>query len=362
MDPLDVPASIGRAVRRSLLGVAAFGVAIGLLATGPAPAVTAAVKCGQTASCGTLTTPVTGNGSGSVVAGTRKISCVYAKEASTGTCSAQFTWPRNQATDNVAVVETPTTGSIACDRLGCAAEGQAHTTTVPLRPGSVVSWQVTFNLSRHKLSVTRSGTGSGTVAIPNLAAWVSLGYPPISCGTACSATYDYGTAVKLAATPAAGAAFSGWSGACAGQGSTCTVTVTADLSTTAMFTLTAAPTPSATPKPTPKPTPRPTASPAPRPTAGPSGSPAPGSAPPVAPAASGSGQPDTASASPSGSGLIAALGGGASASSSVPPDHAPAAASGEVPGAVVFIIAMMVGMLAVLATALAVSLRRGRRA
>jgi Divergent InlB B-repeat domain len=359
LDPLDVPESIVRSIRSGLLAVVAIGLALGVLASGPAPAaMAAAVKCGTTVNCATLSTPINGNGGGSVVAGTRKISCDYAKGTTTGTCSAQFTWPLRQATDSVGVTETPVTGSIACDRLGCAAEGQARATTVDLKPGSVVSWQVTFNLSRHRLGVTRSGTGTGTVAIPNLAAWIALGHAPINCGTACSAMYDYGTAVKLAAAPAAGAVFAGWKGACAGQGSTCTVTVTTDLSTNAVFNLAAVPSP--TPKPTPKPTPRPTASPTPIASATASVGAAPGTVLP-APSPSESGHPDGASPSPSDSGLTAALGATASAAPSVLSAAAPAAASDAVPGAVVFIIGMTVGLLVVLGAAFALNMRPRRR-
>ena len=57
----------------------------------------------------------------------------------------------------------------------------------------------------------------------------------INCGLACSATVASGTAVTLTATPPAGKTFAGWSGACAGTMSTCTVTVNANLSVKANF-------------------------------------------------------------------------------------------------------------------------------
>jgi hypothetical protein len=79
------------------------------------------------------------------------------------------------------------------------------------------------------LGVTVAGAGSGAVtSAPG----------GISCGTECSAEYPSATAVTLAPTPADGSIFSGWSGACAGQGP-CTVTMDGDRSVTATFGLAA---------------------------------------------------------------------------------------------------------------------------
>jgi len=75
------------------------------------------------------------------------------------------------------------------------------------------------------LTVTKSGSGSGTVASSPAG---------ISCGTACSASYTSGTSVTLTATPASGSTFAGWSGACSGTG-TCTLAMTAARSVTATF-------------------------------------------------------------------------------------------------------------------------------
>ncbi len=76
------------------------------------------------------------------------------------------------------------------------------------------------------LSVSKSGTGSGTVTS-------SPG--SINCGAACSDGFSAGTLVTLTATPAAGSVFAGWSGGgCTGTG-TCTVTMNAAASVTATF-------------------------------------------------------------------------------------------------------------------------------
>jgi hypothetical protein len=77
----------------------------------------------------------------------------------------------------------------------------------------------------YTLTVAKAGAGTGTVTSSPAG---------INCGAGCSASFAAGTAVALTATPAAGSAFSGWSGACTGAGS-CSVTMNAAKSVTATF-------------------------------------------------------------------------------------------------------------------------------
>jgi endoglucanase len=77
----------------------------------------------------------------------------------------------------------------------------------------------------YALSVTKNGTGSGTV---------SSSPSGINCGSACTANYSNGTSVTLTATAASGSTFAGWGGACSGTGS-CTVSMSQSRSVTATF-------------------------------------------------------------------------------------------------------------------------------
>ncbi|PYN98559.1 MAG: hypothetical protein DMD91_14845 [Candidatus Rokuibacteriota bacterium] len=74
------------------------------------------------------------------------------------------------------------------------------------------------------LTVTRTGTGAGTVASSPAG---------IDCGATCTGAFAFNTSVTLTATPAAGSVFAGWNGGgCSGILS-CTVTVAAATTVTA---------------------------------------------------------------------------------------------------------------------------------
>ncbi|MBN1889707.1 MAG: hypothetical protein JW850_17050, partial [Thermoflexales bacterium] len=84
----------------------------------------------------------------------------------------------------------------------------------------------TFTLNTYLLSVSKDGTGSGSVTSTPAG---------IACGADCSETYAYGRAVTLTATADTGSTFTGWTGAgCSGVGD-CTVTIDAARSVTAIF-------------------------------------------------------------------------------------------------------------------------------
>jgi len=142
--------------------------------------------------------------------------------------------PSGKPTTVVTLTATPATGSTFNGWSG-ACTGAATTCTVTLDQTQNVS--ADFAPMQMTLSVAKTGTGTGGTL-------TSL-QTGIDCGVACSAVYDWGTVVTLAATPATGSTFSGWSGACTGTATTCTVTLDQSQNVTASFapmqmTLTAA--------------------------------------------------------------------------------------------------------------------------
>ena len=81
------------------------------------------------------------------------------------------------------------------------------------------------------LSVTSSGTGSGTITSAD---------GGINCGTTCMANYWDGEPVTLIASPAQGSLFIGWRNCDLSYGLSCTLTVTAARTATAIFNVPAA--------------------------------------------------------------------------------------------------------------------------
>jgi hypothetical protein len=127
-------------------------------------------------------------------------------------------------------------------RLVFARGDSLYTTSVNAAPGAETllasngafpTWGGPDILSPQTLTVSLSGSGKGTVTGSS-----------ISCPGTCTQSYVSGTQVTLAASPAAGSAFAGWSGACTGLGA-CSVTMSAGQSVTASFAL--KPTPPARP-------------------------------------------------------------------------------------------------------------------
>ena len=76
------------------------------------------------------------------------------------------------------------------------------------------------------LSVARAGSAEGSVTSTPVG---------IDCGGTCSMTVAYGTVVTLTASPAPGASFRTWRGACGGTSPTCILSVSGATSVTAVF-------------------------------------------------------------------------------------------------------------------------------
>ncbi|MBX3274433.1 MAG: InlB B-repeat-containing protein [Sandaracinaceae bacterium] len=161
-----------------------------------------------------LTVTRVGSGSGAVTSSPAGIDC--------GTdCTHEF----DHGT-TVTLTATPDATSTFEGWSG-ACSGTSPTCTV--RVTSPLAVSASFALRPRTLTVTRAGSGNGTV-----------GSSPagISCGGECAATFDHGTTVTLSATAsAADSRFAGWSGACSGSATTCTVSMTEARNVTATFTL-----------------------------------------------------------------------------------------------------------------------------
>lgn len=89
--------------------------------------------------------------------------------------------------------------------------------------------EAVFGPAMHALTITKAGTGQGTVTCN---------------GSACAASYPEGTELALKATPATGSSFAGWSGeGCSGTGTCVVVIEEKDAAVTATFQASAQPPP-----------------------------------------------------------------------------------------------------------------------
>jgi hypothetical protein len=91
--------------------------------------------------------------------------------------------------------------------------GNSPTCTVTMDTSRTLT--ATFTLDQFPLTIEKQGTGAGYVGGP----------ASIDCGPTCTAMFDYNTVVNLRADAANGSVFAGWSGDCAGSGTTCQVTM-----------------------------------------------------------------------------------------------------------------------------------------
>jgi hypothetical protein len=107
---------------------------------------------------------------------------------------------------------------------GCASEPGPTECEVTLN-GAATEVGARFALEQHQLSVTKSGSGAGTVVSAPAR---------IDCGADCAAGFDHGSEVTLTAAAADGSEFKGWSGACAGTHA-CRVTIDAAKTVNAAF-------------------------------------------------------------------------------------------------------------------------------
>ena len=159
----------------------------------------------------------TGNGSGSITSSPAGLNCG-------STCSADFDYGTP-----VTLTANPATGSAFTGwGLGaCQASGTSPTCTVTMDQARTA--QAGFTLEEKRtLLVTKSATGTGTVTSDPAG---------IDCGSTCSEDYDYGTEVTLTATPGPNSEFGGWSGACSGAATSCTVAMSQARTVDAAFPL-----------------------------------------------------------------------------------------------------------------------------
>ena len=159
----------------------------------------------------TLTAADAGTGTGTITSLPSGINCGT-------TCSASFA-----SGTVVKLTATAGTGDKFAGWSG-ACSGNAKTCSVTMNAAKSVT--ATFSPFSVRLTVTKSGAGTGTVTSSPAG---------ISCGTKCNANFPDASSVTLTATPSGSSTFGGWSGACSGTNPVCTLTMSGPQSATAAF-------------------------------------------------------------------------------------------------------------------------------
>jgi hypothetical protein len=157
-----------------------------------------------------LTVTKSGTGSGTITSNPSGINCG-------NTCEYQY-----DLNSTITLTASPDSTSVFSGWSG-GATGSNSTTTVTMSSNQIVN--AIFD-KMCTLTVTKAGTGSGTV---------TSNPSGINCGATCSYQFLYGTSVVLTATPDSSSAFSGWSGDTVGTDTTITVTMNSNKNVTATF-------------------------------------------------------------------------------------------------------------------------------
>jgi uncharacterized repeat protein (TIGR02543 family) len=136
-------------------------------------------------------------------------------------CSASCAKTFNSGT-TVTLAASPAAGFTFAG-WGGACTGTSSTCTVTMDAAKNVSATFSAVVVTRTLNLTIAGTGG-------------VGFSDgSSCASSCSKTFNNGSVVTLAASPASGFTFNGWSGACSGTTTTCSVTMDAAKSVSATF-------------------------------------------------------------------------------------------------------------------------------
>ncbi|MBI5192349.1 MAG: choice-of-anchor D domain-containing protein [Nitrospirae bacterium] len=115
-------------------------------------------------------------------------------------CPGDCTESYNVSGASVQLTATPSTGYHFVNWSGDAS-GAGNPVTVSMETNKSVT--ANFVINAYTLTISKNGTGSGTVASNPVG---------IDCGIDCSEVYNHGTSVTLTAAPDAGSIFTGWSG------------------------------------------------------------------------------------------------------------------------------------------------------
>ena len=239
------------------LGVSRVGLGSGAVTSSPA-GIDCGTDCSETYAVGTVVTLTAAADSGSTFTGWDG-ACIGQGNPCTLTMEggrvaiAKFARPATltvstSGSGTGAVASNPSGITCGSDCIEDYLSGTTVSLTATASAGSIFSgWSGACAGTTNPCTVTMDGAKSVTASF-GPAAMLTVAVAPsgsgtvrsnpagVDCGSDCTETYPLGTGVTLTAYVSAGTVFTSWSGACAGQGNPCSLTMGADRSVTANFT------------------------------------------------------------------------------------------------------------------------------
>lgn len=180
-----------------------------------------------------ITVAPSGNGDGrGRVTGAGALDCRLAAATTTGTCAVDV--PEGASYTMSAVGEPNATGGTQQFFFGwggdCVSASGATCSVTPSAANLAVTARF---MDVQPIAIAIGGSGGGTVTGGSTVSCVRTG--STNSGI-CTESATFGTSVTVTALPDAQSTFGGWSGACTGQATTCTTTLTQARNVSAIFT------------------------------------------------------------------------------------------------------------------------------
>jgi hypothetical protein len=168
------------------------------------------------------------------------VPCSYTLDASSASLSSSLAYGSVNVTSNSICAWAATSNASWIQITSGATYSGSRSVSYSVSANTTASPRTgTLTIAGQNFTVTQAGLVNSYGLFLNKAGGGTVTSNPagISCGSLCSASFTSGTSVTLTAAPGSGNSFSGWSGACSGTASTCTVTMSSAMNVTASFSI-----------------------------------------------------------------------------------------------------------------------------
>jgi hypothetical protein len=246
----SAPAPSGGGVQTCTYSLSSSSASFGASAGNGSVAVTAPSGCAWSSSNGaswiTATAGAAGAGNGTFTYSVAANTTSSSRAAALTIAGKVYTVTQaGLAASYTITASAGTGGTISPSGSVTVAQGSSKSFTIASNPGyytagvtvdgtsvgAVSSYTFSNMTANHTISATFANLSYTLILVRTGTGWGSVTTSPSQ------STYLSGTTVTLTASPSAGSTFTGWSGACSGTATTCTLTMQSNKSVTATFAL-----------------------------------------------------------------------------------------------------------------------------